>query len=319
VSVIRTPEKRFNDLPDFEFVPRYVKINRLRIHYIDEGKGEIVLCLHGEPTWSFLYRRIIPVLAARHRVIAMDFAGFGRSDKFTERSEYSFNMHKDTLAGFIDKLALDRITLVVHDWGGLVGLGLVGETPERFARLVIMNTGLPTAEESVGKDRAHAFLAWRQFAEQTSDLPVGQVIRMGCVHGDRIKQEVIAAYEAPFPDVTYKAGAAVWPLLVPILPDDPGAAEMRQARDVLSRWNKPALVMFSDGDPITRGGDKFFRELIPTAKNQPEVVIRDAGHFLQEEKSEEIAQHILDFVKQTPIYGSDWERRHGKPSGRNSC
>jgi haloalkane dehalogenase len=298
VSVIRTPEERFNGLPEFEFAPHYTKINGLRIHYIDEGEGEIVLCLHGEPTWSFLYRRIITILAAKHRVLAMDFAGFGRSDKFTERSEYSFNMHKDTLAGFIDKLALRKITLVVHDWGGL---GLVGETPERFARLVIMNTGLPAAEESVGEDRAHAFLAWRQFAEQTPDLPVGQVIRMGCVHGDRIKPEVISAYEAPFPDASYKAGAAVWPLLVPILPDDPGAAEMRQAREVLSRWNKPALIMFSDGDPITRGGDKFFRKLIPTAKNQPEIVIRDAGHFLQEEKGKEIAQHILDFVEQAPI------------------
>jgi haloalkane dehalogenase len=301
VSVIRTPEERFNSLPDFEFLPHYIEINGLRIHYIDEGKGEIVLCLHGEPTWLFLYRRIIPILAAKRRVLAMDFVGFGRSDKFTERDEYSFNMHKDNLASFIDKLAANNITLVVHDWGGLVGLGLVGETPERFARLVIMNTGLPTAEESVDKDRVHAFLAWRQFAERTPDLPIGQVIRMGCMHGDRIKPEVIAAYEAPFPDASYKAGAAVWPLLVPILPDDPGAAEMRQAREVLSRWNKPALIMFSDGDPITSGGDKFFRKLIPTAKNQPEIVIKDAGHFLQEEKGEEIAQHILDFVDQTSI------------------
>ncbi len=301
MSVIRTPEERFNDLPDFEFAPHYIEINGLRIHYIDEGKGGIVLCLHGEPTWSFLYRRIIPILATKHRVIAMDFVGFGRSDKFTERGEYSFHMHKDTLAGFIDKLALNKITLVVHDWGGLVGLGLVGETPEIFARLVIMNTGLPTAEESADRDRVNAFLAWRQFAERTPDLPVGQVIRMGCVHGDRMKPEVIASYEAPFPDASYKAGAAVWPLLVPILPDDPGAAEMRQAREVLSKWNKPALIMFSDGDPITRGGDKFLRKLIPTAKNQPEIVIRDAGHFLQEEKGQEVAQHILDFVDQTQI------------------
>jgi haloalkane dehalogenase len=301
VSVIRTPGERFNGLPDFEFAPHYIEINGLRIHYIGEGEGEIVLCLHGEPTWSFLYRRIIPTLAAKHRVLAMDFVGFGRSDKFTERDEYSFNMHKDILASFINELAPNKITLVVHDWGGLVGLGLVGETPERFARLVIMNTGLPTAEESVGKDRVNAFLAWRQFAERTPDLPVGQVIRMGCVHGDRIKPEVIAAYEAPFPDASYKAGAALWPLLVPILPDDPGAAEMRQAREVLSRWSKPALILFSDGDPITSGGDKFFRKLIPTAKNQPEIVIKDAGHFLQEEKGEEIAQHILDFVDQTQI------------------
>ncbi|HUV53009.1 MAG TPA: haloalkane dehalogenase [Dehalococcoidia bacterium] len=289
-------------LPDFNFVPYYVEINGLRIHYIDEGKGETVLCLHGEPTWSFLYRKMIPILATKHRVIAMDFVGFGRSDKFTERDEYSFQMHMDILAGFINALALDKITLVVHDWGGLIGLGLVGKIQERFACLVIMNTGLPTAEESVDENRINAFLTWRQFAESVPDLPVGQVIRMGTVHGDRIEPEVIAAYEAPFPDANYKAGAAVWPLQVPISPSDPGAAEMQRAREVLSKWTKPALVMFSDGDPITRGGDKFFRSLIPTGKNQPKIVIRDAGHFLQEEKGDEIARYILAFMARTKIY-----------------
>jgi haloalkane dehalogenase len=277
-------------------VPYYVEINGLRIHYIDEGKGETVLCLHGEPTWSFLYRKMIPILATKHRVIAMDFVGFGRSDKFTERDEYSFQMHMDILTGIINELALDKITLVVHDWGGLIGLGLVGKIQERFARLVIMNTGLPTAEEPINENRINAFLMWRQFAESTPDLPVGQVIRMGTVHGDKIAAEVIAAYEAPFPDANYKAGAAVWPLQVPISPSDPGAAEMQRAREVLSKWTKPALVMFSDGDPITRGGDKFFRNLIPTAKNQPKIVIRDAGHFLQEERGDEIARYILAFM-----------------------
>jgi len=297
MPVIRTPDECFAGLPDFPYAPRYIEVNGLRIHYVDEGQGETILCLHGEPSWSFLYRKMIAAMSKKHRVIAMDFIGFGRSDKFTEREAYTFKMHLDTLMGFIKAMDLNQITVVVQDWGGLIGLAAVAHVPERFARLVIMNTGLPTGK---GKP-SQAFLAWRKYAETHPDMEVGQSILGGMAHPEKITREIVAAYEAPFPDVKYKAGAAVWPLLVPISPDDPASAEMRHAREVLSKWDKPALVMFSDKDPITGGGEKFFRSIIPTAKDQPEIIIKDAGHFLQEEKGEEIAEHILDFMKRTPV------------------
>ena len=294
MPVIRTPEERFKDLPDFPFQPHYLNMDGLRIHYLDEGEGQIILCLHGEPSWSYLYRKMIPILSSQHRVLAMDFVGFGRSDKFTERSEYSFQMHHDTIINFIRALELEQITLVVQDWGGLLGLTVASEMPELFARLVIMNTGLPTGDEPMGK----GFMRWREFASNSPDLPVGLVIQNGTAER-ALKQEIVAAYESPFPDVSYKAGAMIFPLLVPLSPDDPGAAEMRKAKEVFSRWQKPVLVMFSDKDPITRGGDLFFRSLLPSAKDQPEIVIHDAGHFLQEDKGEEIAQHIVDFIART--------------------
>ena len=297
MPVVRTPDEHFSRLPDFSFTPHYIDVNGLRIHYVDEGKGETILCLHGEPSWSFLYRKMITPMSEKHRVIAMDFVGFGRSDKFVEREAYTFNMHLDTLMGFIKAMDLEQITVVVQDWGGLIGLAAVAHMPEYFARLIIMNTFLPT-----GKSKpSEAFLAWRSYVENHPDLQIGRSILGGMAHPENITKEVVAAYEAPFPNIKYKAGAAMWPLLVPISPDNPASAEMQHAREVLSKWDKPALVMFSDKDPITGGGDKFFRSLIPTAKDQPEIVIKDAGHFLQEEKGEEISQHIRDFIKRTPV------------------
>ena len=296
MEIIRTPDERFENLPDYPFTPNYVEVNGLRLHYVDEGEGETILCLHGEPSWSYLYRKMIPPLAAQHRVVAPDLVGFGRSDKYTDPAAYSFQMHRDVLVGFIEALDLRGITAVVQDWGGLLGLTIATQLPERFARLVIMNTGLPTGMFPMPE----AFMQWRAAAERFgTKLPVGRIIQSSTV--TKLPREVVKAYEAPFPDETYKAGAAVFPLLIPLKPEDPGAAEMSRAQRQLTRWTKPALVMFSDSDPITRGGDALFRRAIPGAKGQPEITIEGAGHFLQEDKGEEIAGHILDFMGRTAV------------------
>lgn len=312
MPVIRTPEERFRNLPGYNFNEKYVEVgNRnLRIHCVDEGSGETVLCLHGEPSWSYLYRKMIPILSRKHRVVAPDLIGFGKSDKFTEKSDYTFEMHRDTVRGFVEKLDLNGITLVCQDWGGLIGLRVVSMIPERFSRLVIMNTGLPTGEQHLPS----GFIMWRKYSQLLPVLPIGLVMKMGTMpakagqkpslknfrkHSASIPKDVIRAYQAPFPSNKFKAGAMVFPLLVPDRPDHPVADEMRKAQEGMKKWNKPALIMFSDGDPVTRGSDQMFLELIPTAKNYPSITIEDAGHFLQENKGEEIAGHILDFMERT--------------------
>src|SRR5215472_292488 len=204
MAILRTPEERFAHLSGFPFAPHYVELDGARMHYVDEGQGEVILCLHGEPSWSYLYRKMIPPLAARNRVVAPDLFGFGRSDKFAELEAYSFQMHHDSLVRFLDALALDRITLVCQDWGGLLGLPIAAEQPERFARLVIMNTGLPIGEEPIGP----GFLRWQAFALRTRDLPIGRIITSSVANPGTLTPEIIAAYEAPFPDSTYKAGAS---------------------------------------------------------------------------------------------------------------
>ncbi|MFZ0548927.1 MAG: haloalkane dehalogenase, partial [Candidatus Promineifilaceae bacterium] len=283
-TILRTPDEQFENLPDFPFEPHYIEMGEVRIHYLDEGSadsGETILCLHGEPSWSFLYRKMIPILVPKARVLAPDFIGFGRSDKFAEMGDYSYNLHYDTIVHFIETLDLRDITLVCQDWGGLIGLTVAANHPERFARLVILNTFLPVGKEPMPE----AFTTWRSFSERVGlRLPVGRIIRGACANPDAISDEVIAAYEAPYPERKYKAGAAVFPLLVPVTPNDPGAAEMRQARKLLAKWEKPVQVLFSDSDPMMSRAVGFFRRLIPGAAGQPKITIENAGHFLQEEK-----------------------------------
>jgi len=305
-TVVRTPESRFGGLEKlgYPFSPNYYSIDAgcgvtlPRVHYVDEGpkNGPVVLCLHGEPAWSFLYRKMVPPLvAAGYRVVVPDFIGFGKSDKYTDPSHYTHELHCMVLRKLLDHLQLKEITLVCQDWGGLTGLSVVKDAPHLFSSLVIMNTGIPTGFDfAERKDllKLLPFTVWR-----TSVLLFGTFLPVHLLFSRFLKSKDPAipnAYSAPFPSSLYKAGAARWPLLVPMIKDDPVTAHMMEAKECLSKWSKPALVMFSTGDPVTRGQDKVFLKLIPHAK---EKVVEGAGHFLQESHGEELADNILEFLK----------------------
>ncbi|HYB13546.1 MAG TPA: haloalkane dehalogenase [Myxococcota bacterium] len=294
MEILRTPDERFAKLPGWPFPPRYLEVGGLRMHYVDEGpRGAApVLLLHGEPSWSYLYRKMIPVLAsAGLRAIAPDLIGFGRSDKPTRREAYTYQRHVDWVRGFVLGLDLRDLTLVCQDWGGLIGLRLVAEEGDRFARVVAANTFLPTGDLPPGP----AFLAWQKYSQETPHFHVGGIVKGGCVK--ELAPDVVAAYDAPFPDDRFTAGARQFPLLVPTSPDDPAAAANRAAWQRLEQFQRPFLTAFSDRDPITRGGDKVLAGRIPGAAGQRHVTIEGGGHFLQEDCGEELASVVKDFVR----------------------
>ena len=294
MEVLRTPDERFTGLPGYPFPPHYVEVDGLRIHYVDEGPrgGSPVLLLHGEPSWSYLYRKLIPpISAAGHRCVAPDLVGFGRSDKPAERGDYTYQRHVDWMRAVLTALDLRDVTLVCQDWGGLIGLRLVAEHPDRFARVVAANTFLPTGDVAPGR----AFFMWREYSQTTPDFHVGGIVKGGCA--GELSSAVIAAYDAPFPDDRHKAGARQFPLLVPASPDDPAAPANRAAWEVLRRWTKPFLTAFSDSDPITQGGDRIFQRDIPGCQGQPHTTIAGGGHFLQEDKGEELARVVIEFIQ----------------------
>lgn len=286
MDIFRTPDERFAGLPGWPYAPRYTEVGGLRLHHVDEGSGPTVLCFHGEPTWGYLYRHMLEKLvAAGRRVVCPDYAGFGRSDKPTDRDWYTYDRHVESVSAHLETLDLRDVTVVVQDWGGPIGLRWAVENAERVAALVILNTGLFTGRVSKG------FLSWRDFVERTPDLPIGMIVQGGTA--TELPAEVVAAYEAPFPAQESKAGPQTFPLLVPMGADDPGAAEMASVRETLASWDKPALVAFSDSDPIFPfpvAGEQF-TELIPGAGEQ--VCIEGAAHFLQEDRGAQIAEAML--------------------------
>ncbi len=303
MRILRTPDERFVGLRDYPFEPHYAEIpdgegGRLRMHYVDEGPRDSapVLLMHGEPSWSYLYRHMIPPLvAAGHRVVAPDLVGFGRSDKPAEQGDYSYTRHVEWTASLLfDHLDLVGVTMFCQDWGGLIGLRLVAAQPDRFERVVAANTGLPTGHGAPSE----AFTAWQRYSQSAPTLEIGALIDAATT--TPLDPDVIAAYDAPFPDDSHKAGARIFPSLVPTSPDDPGAAENRAAWEVLARFDRPFLTAFSDSDPITRGGEAPFLARIPGTRGQPHRTIEGAGHFLQEDRGPELANLVDEFMAHTP-------------------
>ena len=303
MEFLTTPEHCFEQIVDFDYAPHFLRVDdyegsSLKLHYIDEGPRDanVVLMLHGEPSWSYLYRKMIgPVVEAGYRVIAPDLIGFGKSDKPTERSDYTYQRHLDWIRQVIIQLDLKNITLVCQDWGGLLGLRLVAEHLDLFSRVLAANTMLPTGDHKPNE----AFLNWQTFSQEVAVFPVAGIIKGATV--TPLGSEVLAAYDAPFPDETYKAGVRQFPLLVPTTPNDPASEANRLAWQTLRQFTKPFITAFSDSDPVTAGGDKIMQKLIPGCQGQAHAVIQQGGHFLQEDQGKRLAAVLLTFMTSNPL------------------
>ncbi|MGH8454923.1 MAG: haloalkane dehalogenase [Nevskiales bacterium] len=295
MKILRTPDERFASLPGYPFQPNYLQLGELRMHYVDQGprNAPVVLMLHGEPTWSYLYRKMIPpIVAAGYRAIAPDLIGFGKSDKPADMADYSYQRHADWVLGFIEALDLRDITLFCQDWGSLLGLRIAAEHPQRFARIMVSNGFLPTARQGVSR----GFRLWRAFARWSPLFPIGRIVNSGCVV--KLKPDEIAAYDAPFPSSAYKAGTRAFPRLVPTEESDPAVPANRAAWDKLGQWRKPFLCVFGKNDPVLGRADKPLIEHVPGAKGQPHDRIW-GGHFVQEDRGEELARVLVAWMGKT--------------------
>ena len=294
MTILNTPDHCFENIPDYPFSPNYIEVESgLKLHYVDEGPKDapVVLMMHGEPSWSFLYRKMIPkFVQAGYRAIAPDLIGFGKSSKPGETSDYTYARHVAWIKTWVEAIDLRQITFFGQDWGGLIGLRQVTAMPERFDRIVVANTGMPTGDQKMPE----AFLQWQKFSQTVPVFPVDGILQNATV--TELSKDVLAAYAAPFPDESYKAGVRIFPSLVPTQPNDPASEDNRQAWKVLMAWEKPLLTLFSDSDPVTAGGHKVFEKLVPGAKGQPHQIIAGGGHFLQEDKGEEIADIVLQWM-----------------------
>jgi haloalkane dehalogenase len=293
-DILRTPDSRFADLPAFPYAPRYLAVEGLRIACIDEGPRDapVVLLMHGEPTWSYLYRKMIPVLVdAGLRAVAPDLVGFGRSDKPADPRAHSYASQVRWMSAWMRAADLRGVTLFCQDWGSLIGLRMAAEAPERFDRIVLANGGLPTGVQPLPR----AFVLWRAFARWSPWFPIGRIVAAGCARGLGARER--AAYDAPFPDTRHRIAARLMPGFVPAGPDDPEHAANERAWMVFRAWDKPFLTLFSTRDPITRGGERAWQAQVPGAHGRPHRRIRGAGHFLQEDAGEEIARELVAFVR----------------------